>query len=127
MGCIGHMWKLRTCLDFPGQSFSFPLPRCWAVMPTLTDSDQWVLRIILDCRRLEKRTVHHLNGRVLIVVQKHDLSAIVMDFLKSQMKRHQGISRKMGDTAPMIVSTLLSVWMCECQAAPFCLIMCSHR
>lgn len=116
------MWKQRTCSDFPGQSQSFPfaLPGCWAVMPALTDSDQWVLRIIPDCRRLGKRTVHHLNGRVLIVVQKHNPPAIVMDFLKSQMKRHQGISRKMGDTAPGIVSTLLSDWMCTCQAAPFC-------
>lgn len=69
-----HRRGWRSWSDYAGQQLSLPFtsPGCSAVMPTLTDLDQWVPRICLDCRGLGKRTVHHLNGRVLIVVQKRD-------------------------------------------------------
>lgn len=69
-----HLRGWKNWSDFLGQQLSLPftLPGCNAVMPMLTDLDQWVLRICLDCRGLGKRTVHHLNGIVLIVVQKRD-------------------------------------------------------
>lgn len=69
-----HYTGCKSWLDFTGQSLSLPFTLfcCTAVIPTVTDLDQWVLRICLECRSLGKQTVHHLNGRLLIVVQKHD-------------------------------------------------------
>lgn len=93
------MWmeELELESEFPSWQLSLPftLPGCSAAMPTLTDLDQWVLRICLDCRGLGKWTVHHLNESIDCGAEARYPSAIVMDFLRNhRWKVIRGISRK---------------------------------
>lgn len=108
-------------------SLPFTLPGCGAAMPTLTDLEQRFRRVCRDCRGLWKWTVHHLNGRVLIVVQKQWYpSVIVMHFLRNHRRDViGGISGKREIPLPWVLEPCCSFgYVCACT---FCLLICLEK
>lgn len=85
-----------------------PLPRRTA-KPTLTDLDGRVPRICLGGGELRKRTVHHPNGAVLIVVQELP-SATVTKLLRNVLLKL--ISRNLQEVDDTF--TALCVRVCVC-------------
>lgn len=91
--------------------------RC-AAKPTLTELDVWGLWICLGGGEVRKRTVHHPNGAVLIVVQKLP-SATVTNLLRNVLLKV--ISRNLqvvDDTSAVIVNIFSSVSVCVCVCVP---------
>lgn len=93
-------------------------PSFSSAIHTLTDLDQWVLRLCLDWRGSGKWTVHHLNESIDCVAEARCPPAIVMDFLRNLVIG--GISRKRASPVPGL---LAPCWMCVCSGFILCLLI----
>lgn len=101
--------------EFPPLDISFYASRCQ------TDSDRcgWLRSENLSGGGgLRKRTVHHPNGAVLIVVQKLP-SAVVMNLLRNLLLKVISWNlQEVDDTYAVIVNISSSVYVCVC-VCPF--------